>query len=559
MAVGKFHLPVSSGNSGGNLEPTPYVRPADWLPIDNLVSVGQQKFVGLIAVMEEGNFVTIQAQGAFTVDWGDGTIINYTSNTIANHQHNYSSFVGTECSRGYRQAIVTVTPQAGQNLTHLYLHQRHSSALVNYTNRWLDIKMSAPNMTTIQVSSGNILACRMLEQFDFVGTHNITSFNTVFYNCVRLRKIKNFYTNNATSMSSTFFSCTTLEEVDFLVANGSTLGNVTDFSSTFQGCVDLKRIPNINMSKGASFSNTFNQCVSIVEFPPLNCFLGTNFTSMFNQCFSMLKNPTIITDVNKTKNFQNMFTNCYSMEEFVDFNTQRSNNYSGMFQNCYNLKTMPTVFKTNQLVTFVTNSMFASCNKLLRAPEMDLTTSTTTGAMFSSCFSLEYVPDYIFGGTNMFGMFSSCSNLKKIPNITFLSGAGTINMGSCFNGCNSLEEAPNWDMSKAFEVQNMFNLNFKILRCPAWNLSNVTATSSFGGGGMFLNNNSMYKNDCFGMRYTISFGNCNLSRNELVKIFNNLGTAVGAQTITISGNYGASTLTAPERAIATGKGWTIVG
>jgi hypothetical protein len=49
-----------------------------------------------------------------------------------------------------------------------------------------------------------------------------------------------------------------------------------------------------------------------------------------------------------------------------------------------------------------------------------------------------------------------------------------------------------------------------------------------------------------------------LSAPELVEIFNNLVTTTG-QTITISGNWGASLLTPAERAIATGKGWTITG
>ncbi len=35
--------------------------------------------------------------------------------------------------------------------------------------------------------------------------------------------------------------------------------------------------------------------------------------------------------------------------------------------------------------------------------------------------------------------------------------------------------------------------------------------------------------------------------------------SVGYHIITITGNYGASTLTAGERAIATGKGWIISG
>ena len=50
-----------------------------------------------------------------------------------------------------------------------------------------------------------------------------------------------------------------------------------------------------------------------------------------------------------------------------------------------------------------------------------------------------------------------------------------------------------------------------------------------------------------------------LGRTELVEIFNNLGTASGAQTIVITNCLGAAALTAPERAIATGKGWTITG
>jgi hypothetical protein len=49
-----------------------------------------------------------------------------------------------------------------------------------------------------------------------------------------------------------------------------------------------------------------------------------------------------------------------------------------------------------------------------------------------------------------------------------------------------------------------------------------------------------------------------LGQAELVEIFTNLATVVG-QTITISGNWGASLLTAPERAICTDKGWTLVG
>jgi hypothetical protein len=48
-----------------------------------------------------------------------------------------------------------------------------------------------------------------------------------------------------------------------------------------------------------------------------------------------------------------------------------------------------------------------------------------------------------------------------------------------------------------------------------------------------------------------------LSQANIVLIFTNLGTASGAQTITVSSNPGFAGLTTAERAIATGKGWTI--
>jgi len=49
-----------------------------------------------------------------------------------------------------------------------------------------------------------------------------------------------------------------------------------------------------------------------------------------------------------------------------------------------------------------------------------------------------------------------------------------------------------------------------------------------------------------------------LGQAALVQVFNDLPT-ITAKTINITGASGAAALTAPERAIATGKGWTITG
>jgi hypothetical protein len=74
---------------------------------------------------------------------------------------------------------------------------------------------------------------------------------------------------------------------------------------------------------------------------------------------------------------------------------------------------------------------------------------------------------------------------------------------------------------------------------------------------MFNNCNSLAKAKLIGTKYNISYANCKLSANELVEIFNGLATVVG-QTITISGNWGASLLTQQQKDIAINKGWSII-
>jgi len=98
-----------------------------------------------------------------------------------------------------------------------------------------------------------------------------------------------------------------------------------------------------------------------------------------------------------------------------------------------------------------------------------------------------------------------------------------------FNGCGNLQTIPLLDASSCTNMSGMFN-------------------------GCY----SLSKGAMSGTKVTISYTDCKLSQSALVDIFNGLATVVG-QTITITGNWGASSLTVEERAIATDKGWTIVG
>jgi hypothetical protein len=87
-------------------------------------------------------------------------------------------------------------------------------------------------------------------------------------------------------------------------------------------------------------------------------------------------------------------------------------------------------------------------------------------------------------------------------------------------------------------------------------LFNTAAISSIANISNIFNgciNLSQGRTD--GLRFTISYANCNLSAAALNDIFTGLGTASGAQTITITGNPGEATC---NKTIATAKGWTVV-
>ena len=556
MAVGKFHLPILSGSSsGGNLTPEPYVRPVDWLSIDSLVNSGDQKVVILAAVFEESNFVAVQCQGNYTVNWGDGTVTNYSSNTIAYYQYdwNYSGFSGTTTSRGYKQTIITITPQAGQNLTLVRLNIKHNQTnLTNaYTNPWLDIKMSGSLISTLTI--GTTAAAdplpRLLEQFDWIGSNNLTNVNNMFNGANALKQVKNLNTSTSNNFISFFAQCYELEHIPFFdTSNGTT------FNSMFINCYKLKSVPLYNFSNSIQFVSTFSNCVSIVEFPNFNCISGNLFSNMFDGCRSMLKTPSLVMNTS-SKGLGGMFANCFSMIEFVNINTGNGTTYGSMFSNCYSLQKIPTTINTTTTSNNVKfTSMFQNCYNLETAPNIDLSKGGDCSNLFNSCWSISEFPSYNFSSvTTLASAFAGCNALKRLPVMTI--GTSITSFATTFNGCVSLEEAPNWNLQSATNVTNMFNGCINLRKVPAYNLSTVNTASA----SMFDGCRSLSKSSVTGMRYTHSYNNCKLSQSELVNIFNNLGTAVGTQIITITGNYGASTLTAGERAIATGKGWTISG
>lgn len=180
-----------------------WVRPADWLEIDSLVTAGEQKTVGLYAIYPNNNTLGMTNKVAFTVtgdhtiDWGDGSALeNVNSNVQAEHTYNYDNISSeTACSRGYRQVRITITPQSGQNITNLQFGKKHSTIVHGRIfSQWLDINISGTELTTFRFSE--ISYANLLEKIKvYQVTNKCTSCANMFQYCYSLQSLDLSATN----------------------------------------------------------------------------------------------------------------------------------------------------------------------------------------------------------------------------------------------------------------------------------------------------------------------------------------------------------------------------
>ena len=165
----------------------------------------------------------------------------------------------------YKQAVVTITPQAGQNLTSINFNVRHSATTVVYSAGWLDLLVSGPNTTVLKVSasaSTQNIKWGSLQQFQLIAIN----------------------TAAGTNFSYMFNSCTSLTSIPLLNTAAG-----TNFSGMFNSCYSLTSIPLLNTAAGTNFSGMFNSCYSLTSIPLLNTAAGTDFSGMFNSCYSLAR------------------------------------------------------------------------------------------------------------------------------------------------------------------------------------------------------------------------------------------------------------------------------
>ena len=458
------------------LNPT-YTRPSDYLTIPSITS-SDEKVVMLVFISDnDSNLLAFTFSGNCTVDWGDGLVENVSSGVAASHSYNYSTYDPSNTtlnSKGFKQALVTVTAQGGSSLTSLNFQTRHpfTTGTTNYYSQPIvELYISCPNLTSTNLTLGTNLATvvypRLTEYVNLINIGNLTALNSTFRTMYNLKRVDIGKTSSLlTSMVSTFTDCRSLQTVT--INSETNTSNVTSTGGMFSNCYSLIDVPLLNTSNVTAMNIMFSNCHSLKRVPFFNTSKVTNMLSMFENCHSLVEVPLF--DTSKVTEMGTMFDVCYSLETVPLFNTVAVTNMGGMFRNCASLTRVP-LFNTSSVTNM--NLMFSVCRSLQAVPLFNTVNVTDMSSMFNDCNSLEKVPLFNTSKViNMGTMFNGCVYLEQVP---FLNTENVTNMAQMFRFCYSLTEVPLFNTVKVTTMTSMFESCFSLTTVPLFDTSNVTA------------------------------------------------------------------------------------
>jgi hypothetical protein len=142
------------------------------------------------------------------------------------------------------------------------------------------------------------------------------------------------------------------------------------------------------------------------------------------------------------------------------------------------------------------------------------------------------------------------SHLIKMGNVTMLNSTIGQNMFGGTIGSNSLAGGIG-----EINMPALVNARWMFRGCKASEIVMTDCGNIFNRDGMFFNTGNISKLIMNNLRRGVDISNNKMSADALDAFFNSLGTNLGSDPITITGNPGAATC---DTTIATSKGFTVI-
>jgi hypothetical protein len=394
-------------------------------------------------------------------------------------------------------------------------------------------------------------------------------------------------------INNLFNACSNLKS--FVFPSGMTF---TQCNNTFQGCRSLQSIVMpTNLPELAQMNNTFQDCSSIASITlPETIGTAISMTSCFQSCLALSEVIYPIGFDNKINNlnstfqnsnalkkvvlpptticpfFNSTFTNCNSL---VELTMPTTNNFAAgisfqtTFQSCINLKEITLPSCNSSSITFT--QPFRQCSVLSKISFAG-SFSTINGALSLTMDSCPLLESFSFPSTSgvitQFNqIFQNNSTMRSIA-LPTTSATTLTSFSFMFNGCLGLTGITNThSIGSSSTTGTILSAQDAFVNCISLaSLSLVCRLSKFvlsSANTTLIKLSSLRLRNSGTGQYTgtspqIDIQYTSLGQAALVQLFNDLPVVTG-RVCNITGSAGAAALTPAERAIATGKGWTITG
>ena len=396
------------------------------------------------------------------------------------------------------------------------------------------------NPTPPFYAASMFLGCLNLKSFIFPPNANLNTISSAFQTCYSLATVSLPMTTSLTDMTNMFSSCNNLQEITL----PTTIGASVNMTNTFNACGALSKVNIPSSYNITSMQGAFQNC-SLLN----TCTLPTtqnsllNMFSTFNGCNSLV-NLTLPTSMSSLNQMPSCFLNCWNLTGItIPSNSTLITSYGNSFQNCYNLTnvSLPT---TSVATTFA--NMFSGAYRIKNVVLPNSTgVLTTMSNTFTNCYALQNATLPTTQSTSITTINSIFNNAISLTGTTNVDKIGSTSTGSTIyvDGSNAgvaAYELPTLDFYTKFSKLTLNGISTRLTKLTSLRLRN-------NGSGQYA-----------GTSPQIDISYTSLGQAALVQVFNDLPT-ITAKTINITGASGAAALTAGERAIATGKGWTITG
>jgi len=528
---------ITTGATGPVITYDEWTRPSDWLTVPELTPTSEKVYI-LFAVnnVPQNRIRFRMAIADMIVDWGDGVVETIPSGNFAEHNYDYNSVQlnGTLTSRGYKQAIITITPVTTfANGTELQLNFTPTGYRTGTCVNVLEIHYAIANGSISLPKSSPAAGFYMCERIN-IKAWNPSVLTTMFaYNYalvidIPFQRTSGAYSGNALRMfeytymiKAPLFDTSQITSMNYMFNNSEVqyvpeynYSSCTNIAFMFSTATKLNYIGDMNIPNVTTMDSLFYYCESLINAPKLSNISSsvTNLDSMFGWNASLVYIPDgVNNNFSGVTNINTMFNSCYALKELPNWNFPSVTTMTtSAFTNCWSIKTIPNGYFSNASMTIAAPSLFSSCRSLTELPSTfaNKTVITTMASMFNDCQSLRYIPPL---------------------NISANQLTGTAEYANVFRQCFSLVEIGTQDLTNNTGITGLANL--------------------------FLQARSLQKINVIGLRITFTVADCNLGSAALDTLYTNLATVTG-QTITVTGNPGT---TGDNPAIATAKGWTVVG